>query len=113
VPSVEDERMPVLESIPRQAAGARVIWDSDGVVGHTEPLHEASCLLLAERRGHTFQHDLFGDLVGHTEQWIWECVIADGFPATSAEIPALHAERGEVVARTHSATCNCPGSRPS
>ena len=98
--SIDDERRAVFGTVRRQAAGARVIWDFDGVVGHTEPLHEASYLELAERRGHTFQPDFFGDLVGHTEEWIWERVIADGFPAGTTEIPALGAERAEVVAES-------------
>ena len=95
-----DETHPTVltERLLEQAAGTRVIWDFDGVVGHTEPLHEASYRVLAERRSYTFEPDFFGDLVGHTEQWIWERVIADGFPGGFADIPALHRERGEVVA---------------
>ncbi|MHA7210013.1 HAD family hydrolase [Arthrobacter sp. MDT1-65] len=98
MPQGDDAARQVSERILREAAGARIIWDFDGVVGHTEPLHEASYRELAERRNHEFPSGFFGDLVGHTEQWIWERVIADGFPAAEREIPALHGERGEVVA---------------
>jgi beta-phosphoglucomutase-like phosphatase (HAD superfamily) len=81
------------------AEGARVIWDFDGVVGHTEPLHEASYRELATRRSYEFDADFFAELVGHTEQWIWERVIDHGFPASKDEIPALHRERGDIVAQ--------------
>lgn len=94
----EDAARKLTDRLQREATGARVIWDFDGVVGHTEPLHEASYRELAERRGHRFGPDFFGDLVGHTEQWIWERVISEGFPAAEEDIPALHRERGEVVA---------------
>lgn len=86
------------QRLMREASGARVIWDFDGVVGHTEPLHEASYRELAHRRGYDFNANFFDDLVGHTEQWIWERVISEGFPADMDEIPMLHRERGDVVA---------------
>ncbi|TDK28202.1 HAD family phosphatase [Arthrobacter crusticola] len=94
----QEEAAALTTALLREAAGARVIWDFDGVVGHTEPLHEASYRELAERRSYGFAPDFFGDLVGHTEQWIWERLISQGFPATMAEIEDLHAERGAVVA---------------
>ncbi|OUM43300.1 HAD family hydrolase [Arthrobacter sedimenti] len=93
-----DDAARLAERVLQEAAGARVIWDFDGVVGHTEPLHEASYRDLAERRGYRFGPGFFGDLVGHTEQWIWERVISEGFPAAEEDIAALHRERGEVVA---------------
>ncbi|WP_422391065.1 HAD family hydrolase [Arthrobacter sp. N1] len=88
----------LVREILDRARDGRVIWDFDGVVAHTEPLHEASYRVLAERRGHVFAEDFFDDLVGHTEQWIWERVIREGFPAGADEIAALHRERGAVVA---------------
>ncbi len=94
----DDAARHLADRLQQEAAGGRVIWDFDGVVAHTEPLHEASYRELAERRGHSFGSDFFGDLVGHTEQWIWERVIAEGFPASRDDISALHRERGEVVA---------------
>jgi beta-phosphoglucomutase-like phosphatase (HAD superfamily) len=78
-----DDAARLAERVLHEAAGARVIWDFDGVVGHTEPLHEASYRDLAERRNYRFGPGFFGDLVGHTEQWIWERVISEGFPAAS------------------------------
>ncbi|MHA7218933.1 HAD family hydrolase [Arthrobacter sp. MDT1-48-3] len=98
MPNGDDAARRLAERILREAVGARVIWDFDGVVGHTEPLHEASYRDLAERRHYEFADGFFGDLVGHTEQWIWERVISEGFPASEQEIPTLHSERGEVVA---------------
>ncbi len=45
----EEEAPSLITALLRKAAGSRVIWDFDGVVGHTEPLHEASYRELAER----------------------------------------------------------------
>ncbi len=98
MPNGDDAHRQVSRRILQEAAGGRVIWDFDGVVGHTEPLHEASYRVLAERRGYAFAPGFFADLVGHTEQWIWERVIREGFPAEADEIAALHRERGGVVA---------------
>lgn len=98
MPNDETDPTVLTERLMQEAAGARVIWDFDGVVGHTEPLHEASYRELGERRGYIFVVDFFDALVGHTEQWIWERLIAEGFPAVTDDIAALHRERGEVVA---------------
>ncbi|MHA7264336.1 HAD family hydrolase [Arthrobacter sp. TMN-37] len=94
----EEEAASLISALLQKAAGSRVIWDFDGVVGHTEPLHEASYRELAERRRYGFAPDFFAELVGHTEQWIWERLISQGFPAAVSEVPDLHRERGEVVA---------------
>ncbi len=95
---VEEKAASLITVLLREAAGSRVIWDFDGVVSHTEPLHEASYRELAERRSYGFAPDFFAELVGHTEQWIWERLISQGFPAAVSEVPNLHSERGEVVA---------------
>ncbi|MCQ2000697.1 HAD family hydrolase [Arthrobacter zhaoxinii] len=96
----DDETNPLFltRRLVQEATGARVIWDFDGVVGHTEPLHEVSYRELAYRRGYSYEPNFFDALVGHTEQWIWEKLIADGFPASLDEISGLHRERGKVVA---------------
>ncbi|MHA7191910.1 HAD family hydrolase [Arthrobacter sp. MDT2-16] len=99
MPNDETDRTVFTERLMQEAGGARIIWDFDGVVGHTEPLHEASYRELGQRRGYFFVVDFFDALVGHTEQWIWERLIAEGFPAALDEIAALHRERGEVVAQ--------------
>lgn len=88
----------VTAQILNRASGARVIWDFDGVVAHTEPLHEDSYRELATRRHYRFADDFFSELVGNTEDWIWHRVIDRGFPAGTDEIEELHAERGVVVA---------------
>lgn len=95
---VREEGDALLARIADEAAGARIIWDFDGVVGHTEPIHEASYRELAARRNYEFDDGFFDDLIGHTEEWIWERVIDKGFPAHGDEIPDLHLERGAVVA---------------
>ncbi|MEC5199582.1 beta-phosphoglucomutase-like phosphatase (HAD superfamily) [Arthrobacter sp. PL16] len=95
----EEDAAGLTRRLVREAAGAQVIWDFDGVVGHTEPLHEASYRELGQRREYPFEVNFFDALVGHTEQWIWERLIAEGFPAALDDIPALHRERGEVVAQ--------------
>ena len=64
----------VTAQILNRASGARDIWDFDGVVAHTEPLHEASYRELATRRHYRFADDFFSELVGNTEDWIWHRV---------------------------------------
>lgn len=80
------------------AKGSAVIWDFDGVVVHSEPLHEESYRVLARRRSYDLSSDFFEVLVGHTEQWIWGRLISDGFPGTVEDLPELVKERGSVVA---------------
>ena len=88
----------LVEQVMKRSTSARVIWDFDGVVAHTEPLHEDSYRELAKRRNYQFTDDFFSELVGNTEHWIWHRVIDGGFPAGREEIPELHLERGVVVA---------------
>lgn len=94
----ESEPSVLTGAVFAHGAGARVIWDFDGVVAHTEPLHEDSYRELAARRNYHFADDFFAELVGNTEDWIWRRVIEGGFPADVQEIPELHLERGAVVA---------------
>jgi beta-phosphoglucomutase-like phosphatase (HAD superfamily) len=87
-----------LRELAAGADGAAIIWDFDGVVAHSEPLHEESYRLLAQKRSYDLKPDFFSVLVGHTEQWIWNSLISSGFPATAEELPELINERGPVVA---------------
>ena len=88
----------LVEALLPHASGARVLWDFDGVVAHSEPIHEQSYALLAHRRSHKLADTYFAPLVGHTERWIWDRLIEEGFPAEPGEIEALVAERSRVVA---------------
>lgn len=88
----------LLERMLPKVSAANIIWDFDGVVAHSEPMHEQSYVVLGQRRSHKLAEDYFAPLVGHTERWIWDRLIAAGFPAKNAEIEALLAERAEVVA---------------
>ncbi|MEC5199336.1 beta-phosphoglucomutase-like phosphatase (HAD superfamily) [Arthrobacter sp. PL16] len=88
----------LISAMITQGTGARVIWDFDGVVAHTEPLHEDSFRELARRRGYRFADDFFADLIGNTEHWIWCRLIERGFPAETGQIQGLYSERAVVVA---------------
>lgn len=75
-----------------------VIWDFDGVVADTEPLHEKTYALLAARRNHALPSGFFAELVGHTEEWIWRRLITNGFPAMFDQEPDLRSERATEFA---------------
>lgn len=77
-----------------------VIWDFDGVVAHSEPLHERSYSVLAQRRDHVLSDGYFDELVGHTEPWIWQRLIERGFPGGVEQIDELTNERGAEFRRT-------------
>jgi beta-phosphoglucomutase-like phosphatase (HAD superfamily) len=88
----------LISAMIAQGTGARVIWDFDGVVAHTEPLHEDSFRELGRRRSYRFAENFFADLIGNTEHWIWCRLIERGFPADTGQIQDLSSERGVVVA---------------
>ncbi|MFV0427925.1 MAG: HAD family hydrolase [Arachnia sp.] len=71
----------------------RVLWDFDGVVADTEPLHDQTYQELARRRGHVLEPGYFDAMVGKTEPRIWSELIAQGFPARRDEIDDLARER--------------------
>ena len=48
------------------------MWDFDGVLADTEPLHAESYRAMLEDRGFAVAPDFFEELVGHTEAWIWD-----------------------------------------
>lgn len=100
------DRKPTLDqfisAVISQGVDARILWDFDGVVAHTEPLHEDSFRELARRRGCHLSDDFFIDLVGNTEYWIWCRLIERGFPADISQIPDLHFERSAVVSEAAS-----------
>ncbi|MBT2555280.1 hypothetical protein [Arthrobacter sp. ISL-5] len=88
----------LVETLSPRAAAANIIWDFDGVVTHSEPIHERSYVILANRRSYKLADAYFEPLVGHTEKWIWDRLIEDGFPADPSEIEALSTERSSVIA---------------
>jgi phosphoglycolate phosphatase-like HAD superfamily hydrolase len=88
----------LVEALMPHASGAAVLWDFDGVVAHSEPIHEQSYAVLARKRSHKLADTYFAPLVGHTERWIWHRLIEAGFPAEPGEIGALMAERSRIVA---------------
>ncbi len=54
------------------ARGRAVVWDFDGVLADTEPLHATSYRRMLENRGLTVEPDFFHELVGSTELQIWD-----------------------------------------
>ncbi|WP_210508305.1 HAD family phosphatase [Naasia sp. SYSU D00057] len=54
------------------AHGRAVVWDFDGVLADTEPLHAESYRAMLDDRGFAVAPDFFEELVGHTEAWIWD-----------------------------------------
>ncbi|MFT4221239.1 MAG: hypothetical protein QM611_12105 [Microbacterium sp.] len=73
--------------------GAHIVWDFDGVIADTEPLHGATYAAMAEARGMPLEPDFFLAQVGKTEPAIWADLVRDGFPAGAASVAALTAER--------------------
>jgi len=49
-----------------------IVWDFDGVLADTEPLHATSYRRMLEDRGLNVAPDFFHELVGSTELQIWE-----------------------------------------
>jgi len=84
-----------LSQITALAIGKTVVWDFDGVVADTEPLQDASYRVLTERRGWSPREGYFIELVGRTEEQIWQSLAHDGFPLID-EITELKAERMQV-----------------
>ncbi len=54
------------------AAGRAVVWDFDGVLADTEPLHARSYRSMLQDRGLAVAPDFFQELVGSTELQIWD-----------------------------------------
>ncbi|WP_210480134.1 HAD family phosphatase [Naasia sp. SYSU D00948] len=80
-PAIHDaETMPYTSATAQQlvdaalplARGRAVVWDFDGVLADTEPLHAESYRSMLEGRGLTVAPDFFDELVGSTELQIWD-----------------------------------------
>lgn len=89
------------ELLARQTPSAvrgplRVLWDFDGVIADTEPLHDQTYQELARRRSHTLERGYFDKLIGRTEQSIWVILIELGFPAELDDVDDLMRERQEA-----------------
>ena len=82
----------------------RVLWDFDGVVADTEPLHDETYQELARRRSYPLEPGYFDKLVGRTEQSIWVSLIEQGFPAHLDHVDSLMRERQEAYLRLAIAT---------
>lgn len=79
--------------LPGAGTPLRVLWDFDGVVADTEPLHDETYQELARRRAHPLPPGYFAEMVGQTERRIWTLLIERGFPADRGDIDELAAER--------------------
>jgi beta-phosphoglucomutase-like phosphatase (HAD superfamily) len=66
------ERDALVEAAVPLAEGRAIVWDFDGVLADTEPLHAESYREMLEDRGFVVRSDFFDELVGHTEAWIWD-----------------------------------------
>lgn len=69
-------------TILREATGATVIWDFDGVIADTETIHMDSFRTVLLRHGYTPELDFFDAVQGHTEADIWTILEAQGAPVT-------------------------------
>ena len=77
------------------ARGRAVVWDFDGVLADTEPLHAESYRTMLLDRGFAVAPDFFEELVGHTEAWIWDR-LTELNPSLGESTKALLAEERRV-----------------
>jgi len=71
-PFAAADRDALVEAALPLAQGRSIVWDFDGVLADTEPLHAESYRAMLEDRGFVVRPDFFDELVGHTEAWIWD-----------------------------------------
>jgi phosphoglycolate phosphatase-like HAD superfamily hydrolase len=65
------------------ATDALVIWDFDGVIADSEPLHVESYKALLREMGNDLPERMhFGRYIGHPEGEIWEMMRVDGYVFT-------------------------------
>jgi beta-phosphoglucomutase-like phosphatase (HAD superfamily) len=82
---------PTLESMLRGVVV--LLWDFDGVVADTEPMQEASYLVVMAEFGAVPEVGFFTALVGNSEPEIWRCLKDRyGLPATVEELTARRAD---------------------
>jgi len=97
IESSSDPRWPAaLEGLLAVATGAVVVWDFDGVIADTEPVHAESYRVLLERRGLVPGDGFFEPMVGHPEPEIWTMLAQAGL-ATDDSLSELISERRRVV----------------
>ncbi|MYU10411.1 HAD hydrolase-like protein [Streptomyces sp. SID8361] len=87
-----------LERLSVGGLATSVIWDFDGVLAETEPLHEASYAKVAASRGMTLHANWYLPLIGNTEEHNWMTLIAAGLQADGNDLPKLAAQRRKVFA---------------
>jgi len=95
----QDDSTAFAELLISAGRGKSIIWDFDGVVADTEPLHDASYRVLGQRRKWTPSDDFFLSMVGQTEPIIWARLFASGLPVHSeraSDVRDLIAARREV-----------------
>lgn len=90
-PAWPDTRARILDA----ARGATVIWDFDGVIADTEPLHADAYRLMLSERGHTPHPAFFDALIGHSEPECWAKLRESGSPI-GTDVAQLTAERREL-----------------
>jgi beta-phosphoglucomutase-like phosphatase (HAD superfamily) len=96
VASVGDSRWTNFkECLLGAATDALVIWDFDGVVADSEPLHAESYRALLAEAGHHVPEDFFVKYIGNTESEIWQQLAQDGF-AVDASTESLSSRRQHV-----------------
>ena len=54
-----------------ESVGAVVVWDFDGVIADTEPLHEESYRLMLKRVGYKPTRDFYPPYTGKTDEFMW------------------------------------------
>lgn len=68
------------ERILEASKDALVLWDFDGVIADTEPLHEESYRLILARLGYIPKKDFYLPLAGRSDKYIWEEFMRMGVP---------------------------------
>lgn len=75
-PFLDGESRSLLQSAAR---GATVIWDFDGVIADSEPLHRESYRVLLASMGNGMADFDFGRYMGRSEPDIWKRLSEDGY----------------------------------
>ena len=86
-----------LEDFVRAAVGSSIMWDFDGVIADTEPIHELSYREVLAPFGITLTNDYFTNLIGKTEREIWTLLLAGNITDLNLNVATLTTSRQKIV----------------